>query len=154
MHYVAYALFLVWISFVFAKVEIAIEGGHGWAEDLPTWRLPAKNWASVIFFSGRPLTGYHAWMVTFILSMAHLMYVFEVPSWSVELQILALFCFFSVLEDFLWFVLNPAYGIKNFRAEKIWWHKKTWLWIMPRDYYVLTILGVVLLATSLHPMLL
>jgi len=150
MHELIFFIVVLWAGFCFAKVEIAIEGGHGWAENLPTWRLPPNNWASLLFFSGRPLTGYHVWMETFILSLLHISYVFEVPTWSIELQILAFFCFFSVVEDFLWFFLNPAFGLANFKPEKIWWHREHWWGIMPRDYYVLTMIGTVLYMVSLR----
>ncbi|MDR3570790.1 MAG: hypothetical protein P4L81_01160 [Candidatus Pacebacteria bacterium] len=134
-------LIILWTAYVFAKVEIAIEGKHGWAENLPTWRLPTTNWASIIFFSGKPATGYHIWMEIFILSMLHSVYVYVEPSWMIELQIFAYFFFFSISEDFLWFALNPAFGIKNFRKEKIWWHRKHWWWIAPRDYYLFLVIG-------------
>ncbi len=150
MHLALYCIVLIWVSYCFAEVEIAIEGGHGWAENLPTWRLSPHNWASLLFFSGKPATGYHVWMEVFILSILHIPYLYTTPTWSIELEILAFFFLFSVLEDFLWFVRNPAFGIKNFRAEKIWWHQKNWWWIMPRDYYILSTLGVVLYAISLH----
>lgn len=150
MHIALFFLALLWVSFAFAKVEIAIEGGHGWAESLPTWRVTSHNWASLLFFSGRPLTGYHLWMETFILSILHLVYVFDSPTISTELQILAFFCFFSVFEDYFWFVFNPAFGIRNFKKDKIWWHQAHWWWIMPRDYYMMSALGAVLYVLALH----
>jgi hypothetical protein len=55
---------------------------------------------------------------------------------------------FWVLEDFLWFVRNPAFGMTNFKPEKIWWHK-VWWGFMPRDYYVGSAVGVALYAFSL-----
>ncbi len=142
--------FLLWTSFCFAKVEIAIEGKHGWGEKLPTWRLPTTNWASIIFFSGKPATGYHIWMETFVLSILHTAYIFVEPSLHIELQILAFFFFFSVLEDFLWFALNPAFGVKSFRKEKIWWHRNNWWIVAPRDYFLLGAMGIILYAVSLH----
>ena len=144
-------LFLLWVSFCFAKVEIAIEGKHGWAENLPTWRLPTTNWASVIFFSGKPATGYQRLDGDILFSsMLHLVYVFVTPSWPIELQIFAFFLFFSVLEDFLWFALNPAFGVRNFRREKIWWHRKHWWVIAPRDHYILLAVGSFLFWLSLR----
>ncbi|RJQ35578.1 hypothetical protein C4568_00825 [Candidatus Parcubacteria bacterium] len=139
-----YFLFLIWVSFVFAKLEIAIEGKRGWAAGLPTWRLPETNWASMLFFAGKPATGYHVWMETFILSILHMTYLFVPFSIAIELQIVAFFMFFSVLEDFLWFVLNPAFGIKNFRKDKIWWHQKSWMGIAPGEYFLFTALGFLL----------
>ncbi len=31
--------FVLLLSYFFAKLEIAIEGGDGWAANLPTWRI-------------------------------------------------------------------------------------------------------------------
>jgi len=36
--------------------------------------------------------------------------------------------------DFLWFVINPHYGIKKFRPNCIAWHKR-WLLGVPLDYW-------------------
>ncbi|KAB2642333.1 MAG: hypothetical protein DVB26_02890, partial [Verrucomicrobia bacterium] len=54
------------LSYLFAMVEIQIEGSGGWASNLPTWRIE-KHWLLDMFFGGRPLTGYHAWVLPFIL---------------------------------------------------------------------------------------
>jgi hypothetical protein len=143
MHLIIFIFFVLWLSYCLAMLEIQIEGAHGWAEQLPVWRLSMDNWFSKILFSDRPLTGYHVWMVSFLVSMLHLIYVFVLPSWNIELQIIAFFCFFSVSEDFLWFVLNPAFGIRNFRPDKIWWHAKSWWIFAPRDYYLLVSIGVI-----------
>ena len=35
---VAMGLYFFAIAFVLAQLEIQIEGPHGWAEKLPTWR--------------------------------------------------------------------------------------------------------------------
>src|SRR3989344_9178990 len=150
MHEAFFFLGIVWVSFCFAKVEIAIEGGHGWAENLPTWRLSSHNWASLLFFAGKPATGYHVWMELFVLSILHIVYAYVPYSLGIELEILAWFCFFSVLEDFLWFALNPAFGITKFRKENIWWHRKNWWWIAPRDYYILLVIGSALYGVSLY----
>lgn len=143
-------LAIVWISYAFARMEIEIEGAHGWAENLPTHRLSPRHWVSVIFFEGRPVTEYHIWVELLILSLLHTIYVFLPFSVIIELQLLAFFCFMTVLEDFLWFVLNPAFGVQNFRAEKIWWHKDTWLWVAPRGYYTLLVLGAILYTASFY----
>jgi hypothetical protein len=44
----------------------------------------------------------------------------------------------------LWFVLNPHYGIKNFRKGKIWWHK-TWWGPVPALYWFLLIIVILLI---------
>jgi len=57
-------IYLGWVAlmaFFFAKVEIQIEGAAGWASALPTWRIES-HWLLDIFWGGRPMTGYHAWV--------------------------------------------------------------------------------------------
>ena len=34
-----FLLFVFVAALIFAKLEIEIEGPHGWAEKLPTWRI-------------------------------------------------------------------------------------------------------------------
>src|SRR5262249_31704041 len=125
-----------------ARVEIEIEGPNGWAENLPTWRL--RNKWTRLCFGDRPITGYHVWAILFVTLLSHLPLAMDWPRWSWhrELQVLAFVILFFVVEDFLWFVLNPAYGVRRFRREHIWWHRDTWWWVMPRDYWLFSTLGV------------
>lgn len=44
------------IPLVLAHLEIQIEGSHGWAEKLPTWRWDSR---AVRRWFGKPVTGYH-----------------------------------------------------------------------------------------------
>jgi hypothetical protein len=50
---------------------------------------------------------------------------------------------FWVIEDFLWFALNPHYGLRKFRREHIWWHKR-WLLGVPVDYWIMSASAVLL----------
>jgi hypothetical protein len=143
MHTLEFVAALFWLAFCFAKVEIAIEGRHGWAESLPTWRLPATHWASRIFFGGRPATGYHVWLQLFMLSVFHLPYLLSPVRLATELEILAFFVLFWVIEDFLWFVLNPEFGLRKFTKANIPWHPHWWLFA-PSEYFVFAVIGVVL----------
>ena len=45
---------------------------------------------------------------------------------------------FWIAEDFLWFVLNPAYGLARFKPEIVHWHKH-WLWHAPIDYWIFSL---------------
>ena len=47
---------IVVLAYVFAKVEVHIEGTNGWASKLPTWRIE-RHWLLDLFFGGRPMTG-------------------------------------------------------------------------------------------------
>ncbi len=53
------------LGFFFAKLEIAIEGDAGWAENLPTWRIEG-HWLLDLFWGGRVMTGYHAWAFSLV----------------------------------------------------------------------------------------
>ena len=139
-----FALLLGWIgllAFFFANVEIHIEGDAGWAANLPTWRIE-EHWLLDVFWGSRPMTGYHAWMFSFMTLAFHLpIFLFGTWTLAIEARIFASLMYFWMLEDFLWFVLNPAYGLAKFRRGAIPWHKH-WLWCMPVDYVVFFVAGM------------
>ena len=136
-----YWLLLLLLSILLAKVEIQMEGKHGYAEKLPvTWR--AKNkWVS-LFFTG---TSYHLYMGLFLLALVHLPFAVGLP-WTIqgEMLVLSFLAFMTVFEDFLWFVLNPAYGIKKYKREHIAWFKDRWLGCVPIWYFWYLPIGIVL----------
>ena len=131
------------MAFFFAQVEIQIEGSAGWATSLPTWRVE-QHWLLDLFWGGRAMSGYPAWMFPFIAMIFHLPFFFE-KSWSWRLQARALACImqFWIMEDFLWFLLNPAFGWQRFNAIAGFWHKH-WLWGAPLDYWTFSVLAVLL----------
>jgi hypothetical protein len=130
------------MAVVLAKMEIQIEGVDGFAAKLPTWKIENK-WTK-LFYSGRPLTGYHLYLMLFEFLMIQLPFIVFF-TWSLQRELLAIsfLIFLWVIEDFIWFILNPAFSLKKFKPEYIWWHKK-WLWFMPRDYWVELTLGIIL----------
>ncbi|GFE59118.1 hypothetical protein [Geobacter sp. AOG1] len=144
-------LFLVaWVALLalfFAMTEIQIEGAHGWAASLPTWRIE-KHWLLDIFWGGRPMTGYHAWVFPFMLLAFHLpLALHGTFSWRLEARCLGALMLFWIMEDLLWFLLNPAYGWAKFTPLHIPWHKH-WLAGFPLDYLVFILVGGALLAWS------
>jgi len=131
-------------AFLWAKLEIEIEGKHGWAANLPTWKVENHPFLR-LFYGGRPLTGYHVWAFTSVGFFFHLPFIVGLHwSWIAELRALGACCLFWVVEDFLWFVLNPHYGWRKFRRDEIWWHKR-WLLSLPVDYWVLGVAGIALI---------
>jgi hypothetical protein len=134
--------FMAFMSLILALWEIQIEGKDGWAANSPGWRLE-KGWL-VKVTGGRPITGYHFYMTVFIIVLVHLPLFFVTWSWRLECLLLGFYLGMVLLEDFLWFVLNPYYGIKNFRKEKIWWHR-TWWGPVPSLYWILLVLTVLLI---------
>jgi hypothetical protein len=142
LHDFVFAAYVLVTAFVFARLEIQIEGSNGWAANLPTWRISNK-WTN-LFYGGRPLTGYHLWVQVFVFLMVHCPFAlgFHEWSWAGEIRVIAFVILFFLVEDFLWFVMNPAFGLRRFKREHIWWHAKSWWWIMPRDYWVFGALAI------------
>ena len=63
-------VYLFVLACVLAILEIQIEGKHGWAQNLPTWRPKNKNWFIKLyakFMSDREPTGYHMTMFSFVI---------------------------------------------------------------------------------------
>jgi hypothetical protein len=147
-HTIMFFASLVCTSVVFALLEIQIEGQHGWASALPTWTVSNK-WTRLVL-GGRPFTGYHLYVQLFFLLMLHLPYGLGLlsPSIHVELRLLSFGVLFWILEDFLWFVFNPAFGIRKFSRSAVWWHSHAWWWIMPREYWLFTPIGIALYVWS------
>jgi len=146
-------IYLFILAGVLAILEIQIEGKHGWAENLPTWRPKNKNWFIKFYtklMSDREPTGYHMTMFSFVLLILHLPYVFGLPfnlfDWSMTVSF---FFIFVILWDYLWFVLNPHHPLKKFKQEHIWWHKK-WFWLAPSDYYISIILSLLVLLPAVY----
>ncbi len=153
-------IYIFALAVVLAVLEIQIEGPNGWAKNLPTWRPHPQKWYSQIYskiMSGREFTGYHLTMFIFVFMIFHLPYVFglevTLDHW---LKTISYYLMFSVMWDFLWFVLNPHYPLKNFTKEYISWHKR-WLGYAPVDYYsvpmmsLLVILPLIILQKSTEP---
>lgn len=134
------------LALVMALVEIEIEGPYGWAEKLPTpYRVsgPVARLFGLVL-AGKPLTGYNLLMFASTLVAFHLPFAFGAP-WTAarELALLAAWIAWSALWDFLWFLLNPAYGWRRFRPGSVWWHSR-WLWRLPLDYGIAAVASLVL----------
>lgn len=142
MEHLLFAVTLLAAAGAFAALEVQIEGEAGWAADLPTWRV--DNAFTRVIMGGRPLTGYHLYCHAFVVIAAHLpVGMGFVPlSLAAEARIVAFIILFWIVEDFLWFVINPRYGIRRFRAEHVPWHAHAWWGGMPREYWVFMPIGI------------
>ncbi len=140
-------IYIFLLAIILAFIEIQIEGPEGWVANLPVWRPKAGSrterlarWLKI----KKPLTGYHLGLLLFLFVLIHLPFVFgAVWSWSAEFKILAFYAFWLFIEDFLWFVLNPHFGLTKFKSEHIWWHDQ-WLIGAPVDYYTALIVSFLL----------
>lgn len=139
--FIGFIAFMVFMAFILANWEIQIEGKDGWAANSPGWRIE-KGWL-VSLTGGRPITGYHFYMTIFMIAFVHLPLFFTSWSWRLECLLIAFYLGMVFLEDFFWFVLNPYYGLKNFRKGKIWWHKHWW-GPVPVLYWILLVVFIVL----------
>lgn len=135
------ALFWFAMAVIFAAIEVEIEGKHGWAEKTSTW-FRTKELAAKLYglaMGGRPLTGYHVFMFLLPIFILHAHFVMGVQ-WSLGQELIALAIYFVWMPtwDFLWFVLNPYYGVKKFKKQNVWWHARShWLFnVTPLDYLV------------------
>jgi hypothetical protein len=141
----AFGAYFFLIALVLAHLEIQIEGPHGWAEKLPTWRFDGPR---IRRWLGKPVTGYHLCLVTFILLLLHVPQFYG-GSWEREAELLAMFFLLVVTWDFLWFACNRHFGLARFRKGQVWWFP-AWALGVPQPYLV----GIALsLAAALAPAL-
>lgn len=141
------ALFWFVLAIVFACIEIESEGRWGWAEKAPTWfrtgGIAGKLYGALM--GGKPLTGYHLFMFFLPVLMFHIPF-FSGVKWTLggECMTWAMYFAWCPLWDYLWFVLNPAYGVRGFRKDKVWWHAKSpWVFgLFPADYLIGWVISV------------
>lgn len=120
------------IAIVLAYFEVQIEGQNGWASELPTWRINSPNLTWI--FGGRPVTGYHVSLNLLLLLFFHWPFIFTKWNVQTETEIISAFTLLAVIWDFLWFVINPYYGIEKYSNANIWWFEN-WFIGVPVDYF-------------------
>lgn len=135
-------LFLLILAAIHAKLELQIEGKKaGWALRLPCWRIDNRFFRFVL---GKEMTGYHFYLLVLFLLIFHSPYLFISCTLKHELNILGLFCWYWIAEDWFWFLENNLYGLRNFKPGRIFWHKR-WIYFLPVSYFWGLILGTILL---------
>ncbi|MFS8131000.1 MAG: hypothetical protein ACMG57_03405 [Candidatus Dojkabacteria bacterium] len=144
MEHVIFFSLVIFTSFIWSLLEIQIEGKNGWAGALPTWRYQVH----IKYIWEREITGYHVYLISFILLLLHSTFLYTAWSMQAELKIIAFFLLLGGIEDFLWFVLNPAYGLKKFNRIDVPWHTM-WFLGVPTFYFIIIPLGVFIYAISL-----
>ncbi len=130
-------IFIFVLATILAILEIQIEGEHGWAKNLPTWRPKTRNWAVKLYenmMSGKELTGYHLSVFSLVLLIYLLPFFLGLPFTSPNFFKVLAFYFVTIpLWDFIWFVLNPWHPLKDFQKNNV--NHKAWFLGMPTDYY-------------------
>ncbi|MDZ4221327.1 MAG: hypothetical protein U1C18_00460 [Patescibacteria group bacterium] len=141
-----HAIYLFITALVLAFLEVQIEGKHGWASKLPTWK-PGEKWYARAYrkiMGGKELTGYHIGVFGIVLLFLHYPFFSGGLNWNAtgELWVISTFFIFSAVWDYLWIIINPHYGVIKARPQKdVWWHN-TWWGPFPADYYFALLLSV------------
>lgn len=135
---IKYFVFSIITAIFLSLLEVQIEGKHGWAKKLPTWKFKLDLLESLPGFRG-PITGYHIYLFTMILFIVHVPFLFMKWDIRTEIIILSAYTLVVALEDFLWFVFNPHYGMRKFREKNIPWHED-WVGVVPLQYIYVTML--------------
>ncbi len=148
---VPYSLFWFTIATLFAILEVENEGKYGWAEKTQSWSKSKKELPRIIsFFMGeKPLTGYHLVLFPLVVLLTHTHFFMGVIwTFEKELTTIALYLLWTPLWDYLWFVYNPFYSLKNLKAA--WWYKEEYLFfgLIPKSNVIQWILSIVLVSIS------
>jgi len=134
-------IYMIIMAIIYSLLEIQVEGRDGWCRNLPTFRIN-------VFFrkilGGKPLTGYHLYLLIFMSIVFHGLFLGEIYSYKISCRAFGLMSYFFVLEDGLWFIFNPHYSIIRFNKKNVDWHKR-WVWGIPLTYYWGIIIGTGLL---------
>ena len=112
-------VFVFFVALLYSLMEIEMEGKDGWCKNLPT----AKNVIA-------SFTWYHILMMIIIILIFYQTFR-SLDIWMVVFYITSFF----LIEDFLWFVFNPFYGIKKYKKENIPWHKN-WSAEVPIENFI------------------
>lgn len=120
------------LCWLLAKVEIEIEGAHGWAVNLPTWRWGPSWWLNLT--NGKELTGYHLYLTLFLIGMFHLPLVFAGFSRELWAKCAAAYFLTTGAWDLQWFVWNRDWGFDALRAREVPWFRRK-IAGLPVDYF-------------------
>lgn len=136
-------VWMIILAYFHACQETEIEGKAGWARHLPTFRISV--FITKLLFA-KEITGYHIYMLLMFLTIFHLPILFIPFNLKLECQIIGLLCFYWTIEDFIFFLVNPHFGIQRFRKGCISWHKRWCIFnLIPVSYFWAIILGTLLL---------
>ena len=114
-----------------ALIEAYQEDETGWKHN--------KHWFSIRLPMGTQIHAYHVFMFAGLLPIFIFVLPFVLVGWDGHLFLVLLFSYiFGItLEDFLWFVVNPHFGLGKWNKKHVTWYswvqvaKNTWF---PKRY--------------------
>jgi hypothetical protein len=139
------AAFWFFLALLFAAMYASVES-RPYAEGLPTWRPdPARWWVQILFWFpnlGRPVNGLDTFGLLF-LGMTSLLLV---PIWNALhrrpcpwhelLELVSYFVAIAVVEDWVWYAINPHAGFKCFNSASLpRWMYAAWFLGFPSQYW-------------------
>lgn len=133
-------LITLYIQLIFISIafwESYIEGYNAWATGKKGWKI------RIDFLKKEPLTAYHLYLYLITIPL-FLMLPFVIFGFDRHIFFLLLANYFLglVIEDFVWFIVNPVWGgLANFNSKKVYWHRflKIGKYEIP-DFYIYFIL--------------
>lgn len=135
-------------AFCVAKLEINIEGKHGWAGKLPSGKI--NNILTRILLGKQHYTWYHLWFFLSTLLLLHLPFFISPKLWSptIETFLLGNYAIAVILEDLFWFIFNPHFGLKGLNKTHAHWHAQ-WIGRIPLLYIKLGLFAFLMFSLSL-----
>ena len=121
--------FIYLYAFLYALLEIEMEGKEGWAKNLPT---PV--------FLGE-FTLYHVLMNIIVVLTILKVYFHQLADTANSIFFIAAW---FLIEDFMWFVYNPFFTLKKYTKKDIWWHaRQPWFLGIPIHNWIgLAVMGI------------
>ena len=96
--------------------EAYLEGKQGWTWNPAWWRIKLPG--------GYYYTAYHVWAFWIFGPLVIIILPQVVAGFSSRLTLVLLFSYLvgTILEDFLWFVVNPVYSFKKWNPKDTIWY--------------------------------
>jgi len=130
------AVFIFSYATLYSLLEIELEAKEGWCKNLPT---------PVVLGN---FTLYHILMNIIVIITISKVYIKDITNIEDVSQAIFYIAAWFLIEDFMWFVLNPFYTLSKYKEDEIWWHaRRPWYFGIPE--HNLIGLGIMFICYSL-----
>jgi len=135
-------LIFSWIVLAFivmAFLEKTIEGPNSWGRKTYGWRYIVSKKLRLT------LTEYHLFFWIFLILLFSLPLIINYSNKLLGILISA-FCIGFIIEDFLYFIVNPYFGIKKFNKKQANWYP--WIGLGKFQIPVSYLIGIIITILS------
>ena len=130
---ISHGIFIAIYAILYSMLEIEIEGKAGWAKNLPTAASGIGRFTIYHLLMNLIVIITIAYAINFTQSSNILTIIFFIVSWF-------------LIQDYMWFILNPFYTFKKYTQKNIPWHgQQMWILNMPLHNW-LGLIGMLLIA--------